>query len=690
MSSMRLRSSSVGSKPRPRIHRPSRAESAAALALDVRCACQFYETKSLLPERVNPVGYNTAEEFEPCVHVQAKLRNREDVERSRNSELGFPVKIAPNIMPSSPSQNMLVPLATRNLNIPPEFSPIGLDNTKTENTLSTPALNNRSVSCNNMGILRQPSTPYLKQKDPSTSSLLRKRMSEERQGLSTFDKRMSQSTASRDRFIPQKDPSQSTILRRKMYNRSTASFDRMSNERFSSERIAQAPSHQALSHQALSHQESSHQAPSHQALSHQAPSHQTLSHQESSHQEPSNQYQASPRQESPHPTPVYQAPSQPERLPNERTFYHDTNDAVRNSNVNVSETRTLERAAPLSMKSHGNRRFVPTSTENLPEKPLEQPQIVRHNEINKLPMKMDEPPLKMQSRTIEREMVKNHLRDRNVSDEEKVQILLSRSQSVTAAARTFLERKQSEVDMTRMSELRPMAVASKMQLMNANDVKTVEVEMQSKPQVQYVAKMENTLHPMEAQTNDYSYSKLFDNYKSDQVPMITTTNASTPDLNYVRQHDPSYSPFTRNRYRAMNTPTPTDLISSEEKLLPPAGDFPERRASEQCNPQMIRQKDLRTSNVLNRRRRNLSQTSLSHENDMIDSINAPLKIVKTLSFEKNLSQQDDSMSPYIPTGMKMTKGVSFEFDQIFANDRNDRHFSNVPKYGGPTHRFPHR
>lgn len=629
---MRLRSSSVGSRPKPRLHRASRAESAAALALDVRCACQFYETKLLLPERVNPIGYDTIGEFEPCVHVQARQKSPDEILRMLGSEAGFPVQIV-KTPPLTPSNQMFVPPVTNHINLPPEFSPAALNvNAKINHNVSSPMLANRSFSCNNMGVIHnnmhQPRPPFMKQRDPSTSSLLRKRMSEERQGFSTMDKRISQSTASRDRFIPQKDPSQSTILRRKMYNRSTVSFGDMTTDRLSTER---AP--------------------------------------------PPNTFQ-------------------PIQMSNERTFYHDTNDAVRNSNVNIVEgSRTLDRAAPLSMKSHGNRRFVPSSTENLPIKLNENTHAVeRHENINRAFIK-HQMPIKP---IIQRDIKKNDTRDQNVSDEEKVQILLSRSQSITAAARSFLERKQSEIELSQIVDLKPVPVASQMQLMNAADIEDIEVAVQTKPQVQYVAKMENTLHPMEAQTNDYSYSKLFDNYQNDHVSLATATNISTPDLNkgYINQRDPSRSPFTRNRYRALHTPAKNEMISSEKKLLPPAGDFPERRASEQCNPQILQQKDLRLSNVLNRRRRNLSQTSLEPDNGMFDPMNAPLKIVKTMSFEKNLAQiESEHLSPYVGSGVKMTKGVSFEFDQNFTNDHNGGQFINIHRQtylGGEPHRLLRR
>ncbi|XP_055385251.1 titin isoform X1 [Condylostylus longicornis] len=50
------RSASVGALPREKKHFTSRNESASGISLDVRCACQYFQCDSLLPERVNPVG----------------------------------------------------------------------------------------------------------------------------------------------------------------------------------------------------------------------------------------------------------------------------------------------------------------------------------------------------------------------------------------------------------------------------------------------------------------------------------------------------------------------------------------------------------------------------------------------------------------------------------------------------------
>lgn len=52
----RLRSSSLGAVPRQKSLARSRAESSAATPLEVRCACQFFQSDSLIPERINPIG----------------------------------------------------------------------------------------------------------------------------------------------------------------------------------------------------------------------------------------------------------------------------------------------------------------------------------------------------------------------------------------------------------------------------------------------------------------------------------------------------------------------------------------------------------------------------------------------------------------------------------------------------------
>lgn len=54
--SSRFRSSSLGAVPHKKPLSRSRAESSHASPLEVRCACQFFQSDSLIPERVNPIG----------------------------------------------------------------------------------------------------------------------------------------------------------------------------------------------------------------------------------------------------------------------------------------------------------------------------------------------------------------------------------------------------------------------------------------------------------------------------------------------------------------------------------------------------------------------------------------------------------------------------------------------------------
>lgn len=630
--SLRLRSSSVGSRPRPRLHRPSRSESAAALALDVRCACQYYETSSLLPERVNPMGYNAAQEYEPCIHVHARLKEHEQQQDEEEQQSGSHIGLLPTVQavaiaPNQHQPNVSARIVTAHphskvYELPPEFAPENLyiDTNMVNRNIAADenAFGNRSFSCANMDA----TTPqYMKQRDPSTSSLLRKRMSEERmsQGFSVLNKRASGSISSRDRFSTQKDPSESTILRRKMSNRSSGSFEHANSEMMSNERIQQP-----------------------------------------------YQFQSS-------------------RIPNERTFYHDSNEYLRNSNVNVGDLtepplssvpspsseqplppppppQKLEIASPLSMQAQGNRRFVLSSTENLP-----------HQQIDAY-MKTSvetEPDSGIDSNYVDEPQPRN----RNVSDEEKVQILLSKSNTQNASERIAHASTENASIRAKPTEAKQH---QKLQLMNVEDVK-MEIPVRTKIQYQYLAKADNTIRPQEAETSDYSYSKLFDNYKSSDQSLAQISNISTPDLhlNYAKQRDPSCSPFIQNRYKmAAHETASVPPISMEmkttnhDRLLPSAGELPERRASDVFRPppnqdgrpsSFIRQKDLRTSNVLNRRRRNLSQSSLGQDFEMVNSNGQPTKVTKTISFEKNLSQIDcDQISPYTGTSIKIVKGVSFD------------------------------
>uniref|UniRef100_A0A1I8NV35 Uncharacterized protein n=1 Tax=Stomoxys calcitrans TaxID=35570 RepID=A0A1I8NV35_STOCA len=58
------RSASVGAVPLEKKHFVSRNESTGGVTLDVRCACQFFQSDSLLPERINPVDSRPGSKLE--------------------------------------------------------------------------------------------------------------------------------------------------------------------------------------------------------------------------------------------------------------------------------------------------------------------------------------------------------------------------------------------------------------------------------------------------------------------------------------------------------------------------------------------------------------------------------------------------------------------------------------------------
>lgn len=69
--SSRFRSSSLGAVPHKKPLSRSRAESSHTAPLEVRCACQFFQSDSLIPERINPIGSrppSRAGEIEKPIH----------------------------------------------------------------------------------------------------------------------------------------------------------------------------------------------------------------------------------------------------------------------------------------------------------------------------------------------------------------------------------------------------------------------------------------------------------------------------------------------------------------------------------------------------------------------------------------------------------------------------------------------
>lgn len=176
----------MGAIPRPKKHFTSRAESAATTALDVRCACQFFESDSLLPERINPVG-------------------------SR---------------PSSSQGNYSQPIST---DVPQHICQpnCGPTETQADRTKEKPTMNGHKkshLSTNGDEENQDPSLERdtIRQKDPIESVLLRRRSESTNKYLETIGRQRDPSTSSilRRRFsansIQQIDPSKSTVLRKRM------------------------------------------------------------------------------------------------------------------------------------------------------------------------------------------------------------------------------------------------------------------------------------------------------------------------------------------------------------------------------------------------------------------------------------------------------------------------------------------
>lgn len=208
----RLRSSSVGAQPRPKKLFTSRAESAAAAALDVRCACQFFQSTSLLPERINPVGSRPSSSL--GYYSRPTSRNQEhdqhifepDIPRSPgaecdddpNHELGgsefsFGVVVGEtDYYAESVSSRPNSPIL-RHEHLPQD------EEEEIEQTEG--ALYGASSQLSlNQSMNQRP----LKQKDPSTSILLQRRSSQK----------------SLDHGLTQKDPSTSILLQRRASQKS--------------------------------------------------------------------------------------------------------------------------------------------------------------------------------------------------------------------------------------------------------------------------------------------------------------------------------------------------------------------------------------------------------------------------------------------------------------------------------------
>lgn len=230
--SLRIRSSSMGATPRPKKHFTTRAESAATTALDVRCACQFFQSDSLLPERINPMGSRPSSSqgyysrpISPDLTHHVFEPDYVDPDSPR--DFSFGVVGATDYYSESLSSIPNIPSL-------PDVADANKPTMNGQQNSHLSATNglNQDIQTESSNLRRDPSQPgyqksidTLRQKDPSQSVLLRRRSESTQKNLEGIGRQRDPSTSSilRRRFseksvnnIQQRDPSKSSMLRRRM------------------------------------------------------------------------------------------------------------------------------------------------------------------------------------------------------------------------------------------------------------------------------------------------------------------------------------------------------------------------------------------------------------------------------------------------------------------------------------------
>lgn len=223
----RLRSSSVGAAPRPKRLFTTRAQSAAEAALDVRCACQFFQTTALLPERVNPIGSRPSSSMGFISHDQEQLHyhhlrlQQEDgeIEAELEAVLGRENPLGGSDFSFGPVVGDMDYYAESVSSRPnsPMHRPLG------EHPVVTIPQPTIATSSMELDPCLQPKP--LNQKDPATSILLHRRNSQTHIDLQVHLSPLSvplKRNASQRSFeivvapICQRDPSTSSLVRKKM------------------------------------------------------------------------------------------------------------------------------------------------------------------------------------------------------------------------------------------------------------------------------------------------------------------------------------------------------------------------------------------------------------------------------------------------------------------------------------------
>lgn len=655
--SSRVRSSSVGARPRPRLHRPSRAESAAAVALDVRCACQFFQTKSLLPERVNPVGHANPDEFEVCAQHGPPSTGR----FSGGSDFGSGTRSERNFTSiSSITHQPMNTISGPNRLIQPDhqsnFNAIHLPHDFQLNPIDDRAnLRERHASASvlpttaNKNATDENFPPYLRQRDPSQSSLVRRRMSQDAHGGSgsgSLNRALSQSfnVSAGARFITQKDPTQSAILKRKMYNKPSSSLDTAAKQPSRTDQWCMRTQPLCIPQNRIDSERTFYRDSAEPIMRETAPSPPLMG--QSSVSPPAIWPPSLPAMRPPSP-PTMRPPSPvplPSSVPTNSVRPH-----LLNANVEPKQGEIIERKSGIAFE------LRPTANEMVIEQAISADHSFKRDEEWEIEIK--EKNAEISNKTPKLPEQGNILK--------MLDMTIDRSGGPNSDA----------------IEPQPQLLPHTRKMLLTRQEVHQTIAMPKQVQIQHVASFDSTLHPlhsMEAETSEYTNCKILDNYRStnelnrrDRIGMHSFAaheiefvqqpntsggaptahqrnndcNVSTPDLHSsnIKQRDPSLSRFARERYAPKST-TPFAATAAvenrpiESSLLPAAGNFPERRASEQVSADnVIRQKDLRTSKLLERRRRNLSQTSLRDGNcDQLvaaASYNSPMKMVKTVSFE---------------------------------------------------------
>lgn len=653
-SSVRMRSSSVGSRPKPKVHRVSRAESPTPAPLDVRCGCQFYQTTSLLPERVNPAEH---EDMSYACQQHSPPSNRysgSDFSQTSLQSTFSPVTLSSRNRMIHPSSEQ--PMFMNSDHLHPNAPRVDFQFTDCSD------IRERHASAS--ALPRTPST--IRQRDPSHSSLVRRRMSEDRQ-MGTIKRTTSQwsnaSCGGEARVITQRDPTQSTILRRKINNQHS-----LSSASFHGRSAKQQDDMWCVRTQPLC-------IPSSGTITQRTVSHLNINPREiRSPRSPARREQLSP-------APVASTPFNPLGQNRRDSVYYammdeeiDGLEATRRLNqlpsgmevVETIEKPPIPDAKPyrkeeweIEVNEEHKLGVISIARSTVEKPPVAEPKAERQPVASALPDRRPQSPQRFEIHKTPLEMPSDRRSEAKMAEPK-----------TNGSKVTFSKDEQTEplnYERQRQMSLSPKPRRKLSEMMVCQEVVQTK-SVPTKIQVQHIAKL------MEAETLEYTHSKQFDNYESsNEINRIPHHEAKPGTPTFVQQRDPSQSRFTRDRYR---TPTPSVSINfpefginRSETNLPPMP-MTDARPFHHDGNAFIQQKDLRTSKLLQRRRRNLSQTSLQDDRSSqlaaATSLTLPAKLSKTVSFEFDNQMQTE---PYANQDERKFSHNLNESEMSYSNER---------------------